>query len=101
MNREKHYNEIKNLITSLKSDKPPPISPGTGNFEPEEEKKGDIGNFELENQGDNLNNFEENEEDKKSNKNDDKKKYRETGNFEPNESNNNDKSGNSFEEEEV
>ena len=100
MNREKHYNEIKNLITSLKSDKPPPISPGTGNFEPEEEKKGDIGNFELENQGDNLNNFEENE-DKKSNKNDDKKKYRETGNFEPNESNNNDKSGNSFEEEEV
>jgi hypothetical protein len=99
MNSEKNYNEIKNLITSLKSDKPPPI---IGNFEPDEKKKdnnnnkGDIGNFELENQDNILNNFEENRNEI-SNKNDDNKKYGETGNFEPNDSNN-DKSENSFED---
>ena len=103
-NNEEEYKEIKNLITSLKSDKPPPINPGMGNFEPDKGKKdnnsnrGDIGNFELENQDNNLNNFEENKNEN-SNNNDDKKKYGETGNFEPNDSNN-DKLD-SFEDEEV
>ena len=107
-NNDEQYKEIKNLITSLKSDKPPPINPGMGNFEPDKEKKdnnsnrGDIGNFELENQDNNLNNFEENKNEN-SNNNDDKKKYGETGNFEPNDSNN-DKLGNfedSFKDEEI
>ena len=107
-NNDEQYKEIKNLITSLKSDKPPPINPGMGNFEPDKGKKdnnsnrGDIGNFELENQDNNLNNFEENKNEN-SNNNDDKKKYGETGNFEPNDSNN-DKLGNfedSFKDEEI